>query len=91
MWEYNPKDDSTRAIRGGYYEGRSLRDMLTLMFKGRATDFPNEPRDLKFSAYKPMPVVSARTPLCFWPLTSSACSDLTSPFHAGMEELVNPT
>lgn len=36
MWEYNGTDDSTRAIRKGFYEGRSLKDMLALMFKGEA-------------------------------------------------------
>lgn len=39
MWEYNGTDDSTRAIRRGFYEGWSLKDMLALMFKGEASYF----------------------------------------------------
>lgn len=42
MWEYNGVDDSTRAIRGGFYEGKPMRKMLLLMFKGKASNFPNE-------------------------------------------------
>lgn len=62
MWEYNGTDDSTLAIRGGFYEGRSLKDMLSLMFRGEASDFFEEPRVDGFSAYKP---IRAKSPYSF--------------------------
>lgn len=40
MWEYNGVDDSARAIRGGFYEGWSLRDLLSSIFKARCLTSP---------------------------------------------------
>lgn len=54
MWEFNGVDDATRFIIGGYYEGKPLRQMLSLMFKGKALIFPNEPLNSGFSTIKPM-------------------------------------
>lgn len=54
MWEYNDLDDSTRAIRGRFYENNSLKDMLALMFRGEAFNFSEEPRVDEFSSFKPV-------------------------------------
>lgn len=59
IWEYNGLDDSTQAIQCKFYEGWSLKDMLALMFKGKASDFPEELRDISFATYKPIRAVSA--------------------------------
>jgi len=40
MWEHNGSDDSTRAIRGRFYEDKSLKDMLALMFRGGGSTSP---------------------------------------------------
>lgn len=60
MWEYNGVDDSTRTIRGKFYEGWSLKEMLASMFKGKASDFSEESRDIGFAAYKPIRAVCVR-------------------------------
>lgn len=52
--EYNGLDDATQTIRGHYDEGKPLRKMLSLMFKGKAANFPNEMQDAGFSALVPM-------------------------------------
>jgi hypothetical protein len=44
MWEYNGVGDSTRAIRGGFYDHSPLKKMLAVMFKGKKSDFQREPR-----------------------------------------------
>lgn len=43
MWRYTRENDPTRVIQGGFFEGKSMWEMLSLMFKGKASDFPNEP------------------------------------------------
>lgn len=50
MWEYNGLDDSTHTIRGWFYKGNPLREMLSLLFKGKASNFSNEHRNTGFHA-----------------------------------------
>lgn len=45
MWMLNGKDDATRAIRGNFYEGKSMKGMLSLLFIGKASDLPNHKVD----------------------------------------------
>lgn len=58
MWQFTGKNDPTRVIRGGFFEGRSMQEMLSLMFKGKATEFPNDSSDAGFSAHVQMIEVS---------------------------------
>jgi hypothetical protein len=41
MWVYIGEDDPTREIWGDFYENKSIQEMLSIMFKGKMTDFPN--------------------------------------------------
>lgn len=42
MWMYTGENDPTRMLRQGLYEGKSMEEMLSLMFKGKVSDFPIE-------------------------------------------------
>lgn len=37
MYKYTGEDDSAPSLRSGFYEGRSPREMIFLMFKGKTT------------------------------------------------------
>lgn len=58
MWMYNSSDDAIWTIRGSFYEGKSMQEMLSLMFKGRTANFPSDTNDTDFSSMKPMMMVS---------------------------------
>ena len=40
--------DPIRAIRGDFFENKSLREMLSMMFKGKMANFPNDPFEAGF-------------------------------------------
>lgn len=42
MYEYTGDSDPNRAIRGEKFYEKSMREVLSLMFKGKTEDFPNE-------------------------------------------------
>lgn len=52
IWKYTEGggDNPTRAIRGGFFENKPMREMLYLMFKGKMTNFPNEVTNAGFTA-----------------------------------------
>ena len=39
----------TLAIHGSFFENKPMREMLSLMFKGKTIGFPNEATDAYFS------------------------------------------
>lgn len=43
MYMYTDEDDMTRSITG-FFEGRSLREMVSLMMKAKTSSFPEEPK-----------------------------------------------
>lgn len=59
MWMYNGEDDATRAIRGNFYEGKCMKEMLSLLFKGKAADFLDHKADTGFSTTKSIVHVSS--------------------------------
>lgn len=59
--------------------------MLSIMFKGRTTNFPDEPEDLGFSAFKMVPVVRTRILSYFLLVTLFTYLGLTFSSAAGVE------
>lgn len=39
MWADTGEGDDTRAIRGDLYGGKSMQEMFSLLFKGKALEF----------------------------------------------------
>lgn len=61
MWEYTEEDDPTRVIQGGFFEGKSMQEMMSLMFKGKVMAFHNDVSDAGFNAQVRMIEVSTRS------------------------------
>ena len=43
MHQYGGQDDITQVIQVNFFEGRSIQEMLSLMFKNKIVDFPTKP------------------------------------------------
>lgn len=43
-------ENDPRAIRGPFFESKSIQEMLSLLFKGKMTDFPTELSNMGFLA-----------------------------------------
>lgn len=39
MFMYTDETDNTTSIRGDFYEGKSLQEMISMLFKGKTSDF----------------------------------------------------
>lgn len=58
MYRYTSKDGVNRSIRTDYFEGKSLQEMISMMFKGKTMDFPAETSLAGYLLEAPPPAVS---------------------------------
>lgn len=50
MHQYTGEDDPTRANRGPFFASKFIQEMLSLLFKGKMSDFPTALSNMGFSA-----------------------------------------
>jgi hypothetical protein len=51
---YNGEDDASCAIQGNFYDCKSMKEMLSLLLNGKASDYPDHKADTGISAVKPV-------------------------------------
>lgn len=65
MHQYTGQEDAPRSIQNAFFEGKSIQEMLSLMFKGKISDFPGEVTFDGFSAVVPVAEVNIAYPFPF--------------------------